>query len=198
MQPTHPIRFDQLLTPGDVATADGPYGYLRTVSAVIEMWKENNGVIYDIGDIPEQTFDWADKDKFDFYTPEDAFYVHLGPEYGLQFDRNPDLFVEGIYFVRAADNGVIGTQVMIVTNEKATYGQQLSHEEVMRSHSRVLLGWGENETGLVPGVKATLQGDTAMRFDNGLDRVLDEINPILLRICAMEKSVKFTGKSLAH
>lgn len=171
------------------------------LDSVHAFWREQGSVLFDInsqGEVDDSDRDDIRPEGPRFPAPH--FYLHFGEASGFHLERQPSVFIDGVYVTTVAKGGRNGFSPAFVTNEagwedwsERTYGEE------MAVAGRMAAAW----VAFDEPVSRTLRrrgvvGDPTLVSDPTMFRVVDEMDTMIGRLCAAERETTFRYAGVRH
>lgn len=175
--------------------------FKNAIDSVHEFWKEQGSVLFDINSLAEvDASDLDDCRLTEFGMPAPHFYLHFGEELGFHLERQPSVFIDGVYVMTVPKGGRNGFSLAFVTNEagweersERTYGEE------MEAAGRIAAAWVALDEPLSGTLRRrAIAGDSTVTSDPTMDRVLNEMDEMIGRLCAAEHERTFTYAGTRH
>jgi len=157
--------------------------------------------MYDVNSLNgAEAFDWDDAHLMDFTIPARHFYLHFGEESGFHLERQPSVFIDGVYFTTVPKEGRDGFSLAFVTNDVGREEwPERSYGTEMDAAGRVAVAWVAFEEPISKTLRGRgVVGDPSLISDPTMLTVVNEMDTMLGRLCAAEHQMAFKYAGMRH
>jgi hypothetical protein len=175
--------------------------FKSAIDSVHLFWQEQGSVLFDINSLNgADAFHWDHAHLMHFNIPAQHFYLHFGEDSGFHLERQPSVFIDGVYILTLPREGHDGFSLAFVTNETGwedfpdrTYGEEMS------AAGRTALAWLTFEAPISKTLRERgVVGDPSLISDPTMLRVVNEMDTMIGRLCAAEHQMTFRNAGMRH
>lgn len=175
--------------------------FKNAIDSVHAFWREQGSVMFDVHSLDgADAFDWEHAHLMNFNIPAQHLYLHFGEESGFHLERQPSVFMDGVYLTTVPKGGRDGISLAFVTNETGweewpdrTYGEE------MAAAGRMAAAWVAFEEPISKTLRERgVVGDPTLISDPTMLRVVDEMDTMIGRLCAAEHEMIFKDAGTRH
>ena len=175
--------------------------FKNAIDSVHLFWQEQGSVVYDMNSLNgAEAFDWDDAHLMDFNIPAQHFYLHFGEESGFHLERQPSVFMDGVYIHTLPKEGRDGFSLAFVTNETGwEEWPERSYGAEMDAAGRVAVAWVAFDEPISKTLRERgVVGDPSLISDPTMLKVVNEMDTMIGRLCAAEHQMAFKYGGMRH
>lgn len=175
--------------------------FKNAIDGVHTFWEKHGSVLYDMNSSSgDDAIQWDHAHAMDLNFPAPSFYLHFGEVSGFHLERQPSVFVDGVYIHTVSRDGQEGFSLAFVTNQTGWEEMpQRSYGEEMAVAGRMAAAWvAFNEPISKTLRERPVVGDPSLISDPTMLKVVNEMDTMIGRLCAAEHEMAFRYGGMRH